>query len=386
MGTLHPSTAPIAGESKNQRGEKNCRVTIVLPTYNERGSIASVIAALLELKAIFDLEILVVDDDSIDGTGDLVRHLSRQDPEIRLIRRIGRAGLASAIKEGLLDSSGDLALVMDSDGQHDPAAVSQALNLLIQRDLDLVVGSRFHSNAEIKGLSSRREKGSTLANATARFSLSKAYSELTDSMSGFFAVRLESTLPLVRKVDVNGFKFLYEFLAISKGKLRASEIPLQFQPRTDGSSKLDVAIFWDFLISVLHNLSFRLLPRRAISFALVGASGVFVQLLATQLLMVMGQIKFEQALPIAVITAASSNYMINNALTFRFQRLKGVALIKGLFKFWIVASLPVLANVGVASAFHRFISTDLIGAQLAGILVVFVWNYAASSRIVWNSP
>jgi len=190
----------------------------------------------------------------------------------------------------------------------------------------------------------------------------------------------------VRKVDVNGFKFLYEFLAISKGKLRASEIPLQFQPRTDGSSKLDVAIFWDFLISVLHNLSFRLLPRRAISFALVGASGVFVQLLATQLLMVMGQIKFEQALPIAVITAASSNYMINNALTFRFQRLKGVALIKGLFKFWIVASLPVLANVGVASAFHRFISTDLIGAQLAGILVVFVWNYAASSRIVWNSP
>jgi dolichol-phosphate mannosyltransferase len=286
----------------------------------------------------------------------------------------------------LLDSSGDLALVMDSDGQHDPAAVSQALNLLIQRDLDLVVGSRFHSNAEIKGLSSRREKGSTLANATARFSLSKAYSELTDSMSGFFAVRLESTLPLVRKVDVNGFKFLYEFLAISKGKLRASEIPLQFQPRTDGSSKLDVAIFWDFLISVLHNLSLRLLPRRAISFALVGASGVFVQLLATQLLMVIGQIKFEQALPIAVITAASSNYMINNALTFRFQRLKGVELINGLFKFWIVASLPVLANVGVASAFHRFISSDLIGAQLAGILVVFVWNYAASSRIVWNSP
>jgi dolichol-phosphate mannosyltransferase len=102
--------------------------------------------------------------------------------------------------------------------------------------------------------------------------------------------------------------------------------------------------------------------------------------------MQIGGIHFEQALPIAVISAASSNYMINNALTFRFQRLRGKALFKGLLKFLIVASLPVFANVGVASAFHRFVSTNLITAQLAGILVVFVWNYAASSRFVWNTP
>jgi dolichol-phosphate mannosyltransferase len=193
-------------------------------------------------------------------------------------------------------------------------------------------------------------------------------------------------MPFVRAVDVNGFKFLYEFLAISKGKLNAAEVPLNFQPRTHGTSKLDVAIFWDFLISVLHNLSFRLLPRRAISFGLVGASGVFVQLIVNQVLMVIGRINFEQALPIAVVAAASSNYMINNALTFRFQRLKGMALFKGLLKFLVVASLPVLANVGVATAFHRFVSTDLITAQLAGIIVVFIWNYAASSRFVWNTP
>jgi dolichol-phosphate mannosyltransferase len=193
-------------------------------------------------------------------------------------------------------------------------------------------------------------------------------------------------MPFVRAVDVNGFKFLYELLAISKGNLNVSEVPLTFQPRTHGSSKLDVAIFWDFLISVLHNFSFRLLPRRAISFGLVGTSGVLVQLVVNQALMVIGGINFEQALPIAVIAAASSNYMINNALTFRFQRLKGTALFKGLLKFLIVASLPVLANVGVASAFHRFVSTDLITAQLAGILVVFIWNYAASSRFVWNTP
>ena len=381
-GTIDMETDSTVFMSKEDGG----LVSIILPTYNELGNIESIIGSLLKLKDRFELEILVVDDDSPDGTGDLVKSLSRKIPEVRLIRRMGRAGLASAIKEGLLDAAGDLALVMDSDGQHDPAAVTLTLNTLIEGGFDLIVGSRFHANAEIKGLSNRREHGSSLANAAARYSLNKSYSRLTDTMSGFFALRLDRAMPFVRAVDVNGFKFLYEFLAISKGNLNVSEVPLTFQPRTHGTSKLDVAIFWDFLISVLHNFSFRLLPRRAISFGLVGTSGVFVQLVVNQVLMVIGGINFEQALPIAVIAAASSNYMINNALTFQFQRLKGTALFKGLLKFLVVASLPVLANVGVASAFHRFVSTDLITAQLAGILVVFIWNYAASSRFVWNTP
>jgi dolichol-phosphate mannosyltransferase len=161
---------------------------------------------------------------------------------------------------------------------------------------------------------------------------------------------------------------------------------LTFQPRTYGSSKLDLAVFWDFLISILHSLSLRLLPRRAISFALVGLSGVLVQLLVTQVLMAAGQLDFERALPAAVLAAATSNYLINNALTFRFQRQQGGALLRGLFKFLLVASLPVMANVGLASAFYSFVARDALWAQLAGILVVFVWNYAASSRFVWNTP
>jgi dolichol-phosphate mannosyltransferase len=190
---------------------------------------------------------------------------------------------------------------------------------------------------------------------------------------------------MIRAVDVNGFKFLYELLAVSKGRLRTAEVPLSFQPRTYGSSKLDLAIFWDFLISILHSLSLRLLPRRAISFGLVGVSGVAVQLVVTQLLMLSG-LGFEQALPFAVVAAASSNYLINNALTFRFQRLKGLVLLRGLLKFLLVASLPVLANVGLASAFYSLVARDTLWAQISGILVVFVWNYAASSRFVWNTP
>ena len=106
----------------------------------------------------------------------------------------------------------------------------------------------------------------------------------------------------------------------------------------------------------------------------------------TQLLMQLAGLAFERALPVAVVGAASSNYLINNALTFRFQRLRGLKLLQGLLKFLLVASLPVLANVGLAAAFYSFVARDTLWAQLAGILVVFVWNYAASSRFVWNTP
>ena len=362
------------------------KLTIVLPTYNERKNIEHVLAQLLALKDDFNLEVMVVDDDSADGTSEYVRALSHSEPRLRLIRRVGRCGLASAIKEGLLDATGDIVIVMDSDGQHEPAAVRRAVKMLAERDLDLVIGSRFHQEATIDGLSRRRERGSSWANNAARFSLASSYGSLTDYMSGFFALRLDTSMPSVRKVDVNGFKFLYELLSISKGQLRCDEIPLSFQPRSHGTSKLDIAIFWDFLISLLHTLSLRLLPRRAISFGIVGLSGVIVQLLTSWFLISIAGLNFSSALPFSVILAASSNYIINNSLTFRFARLKGLRLAQGLLKFLLVASLPAIANVGLASAFYSFIAKDVFLAQVAGIILVFVWNYAASSRLVWNTP
>ena len=113
---------------------------------------------------------------------------------------------------------------------------------------------------------------------------------------------------------------------------------------------------------------------------------MLVQLLSTALLMGLFNMAFQQALPVAVITAASSNYLVNNALTFRDRRQSGRQLIRGLLKFLLVASLPALANVGLATSFYTLIQAHTVWAQLAGIVVVYVWNYAASSRFVWNNP
>ncbi len=361
------------------------KLSIVLPTYNERDNILPVASELLALISQYDIEIIFVDDDSQDGTAERVRELSRTAPQIRLIRRIGRAGLSSAIKEGILDATGDLVAVMDCDGQHPPSSVIAALECLQDPGVDLVIGSRFRPDSLIRGLSERRERNSTLANAVARFSLPR-YRQLTDYMSGFFVCRLQSILPYVRQIDVNGFKFLYELLAICGGRLGVVEIPLVFQERLTGESKLNLAVVWDLGISILHTLLLRSVPRRAISFGLVGATGIAIHLLIYSLARRFFHFNFEFAQTSAVIGAASSNFLINNILTFRFQQLSGLRLWLGLVRFLLVTSMGMVANVGVSSAlYHQHTQTPLL-AMFAGIAVDFVWKYAASSKFVWNSP
>ena len=376
----------VSSTQQENRTTQTTGLSIVLPTFNEGESIARVIRSLLQLNEHWPLEILVVDDESNDGTAAIVRDLARIDPRIRILHRFGRSGLASAIKEGLINAIHPRAVVMDSDGQHEPASVHDAVQTLEAQGLDLVVGSRFLERSEILGLSDQRIDGSMIANHLAGRSLARSYRHLTDYMSGFMVMDLGRCLPLIRQVDVHGFKFLYELLAISRGRLAVGEVPLIFQPRLHGNSKLDSAVLWDFVVSLIHTASLRLLPRRAISFGLVGASGVVVQLITTALLMALFGLAFQQALPIAVVTAASSNYLINNALTFRDRRQHGRRLLSGLLKFLLVASLPALANVGLATSYYTLVRADAIWAQLAGIVVVYIWNYAASSRFVWNTP
>ncbi|MFN6337135.1 MAG: glycosyltransferase [Cyanobacteriota bacterium] len=361
------------------------KLSIVLPTYNERDNVVPIATELLELGDNFDLEIIFVDDDSRDGTADLVRQLAHTHPQIRLIRRVGRSGLSSAIKEGILDATGDLVVVMDCDGQHQPSTVMRALNRLRETGADLVIGSRFHPEAKINGLSAKRERNSIWANSVARFSLPR-YRSLSDYMSGFFVCQLQSVLPYVRQVDVNGFKFLYELLAISRGRLNVKEVPLEFQPRISGESKLNLPIVWDLGISIIHTLLLRSVPRRAVSFALVGATGVATHLLVYSLTTHFLAFSFEMAQVSAVVIAASTNFLINNVLTFRSQQLQGMSLLLGLVRFLLVTSMGMVANVGVSSALYHQAAQRPLFAMFAGIAVDFVWKYAASSKFVWNTP
>ena len=364
---------------------QNKIISVIIPTYNEYKNLPKLLDQLLNLETIFEKEIIIVDDNSSDGTQNLARSYSQNDRRIRLISRLGRSGLSSAIKEGCLCASGDLIVIMDADGQHEPNSIINGLEKFNNKNIDIIIGSRFLEESIIKGLSSKRESGSSIANFLARITLHSGYKKLTDYMTGFILLKRNSCIKYIEKIDVNGFKFLYELLSLSKGKLKVIEIPLVFGFREFGKSKLDLAVIWDFLISLIHNFFGRIIPRRAFSFALVGLIGVFVQVFAIYFLLAVTDFDFEKILPVGVILAATSNYIINNILTFRSNKLSGKNFYFGLFKFLLVASLPIIANIGVANLFYNQLSSNTFFAQIAGILVVFIWNYAASSRVVWNN-
>ena len=361
-------------------------ISIVIPTFNEANNIQLLLQNLINLLKNFDYEIIVIDDDSPDGTSEIVNKYMKDYGTIKLITRVGRSGLASAIKEGLLFAQGKYSLVLDGDGQHDLSCILPIIKEIDKGKYDLLIASRFLNSSKLEGLSKKRSLGSKCANNLSRLSLSSNYSQITDFMSGCFCLNNnDKTKSLIKKIEINGFKFLYELLSISKGELVIKEVPLFFKERTSGNSKLDLANVWDFFISILHNFTFRIIPRRAISFGLVGFSGVFVQLFITSLLTKIFIFDFYKALPIAVISAATSNFLINNQITFRSNRLEEKALIIGLLKFLIVASLPIIANIGITTAFYQYISASTFIAQLAGIVIVYAWNYLASSSFVWNN-
>ena len=359
-------------------------ITFVLPTHNEEKNIISLIREILSLNTKFQIEIIVVDDNSDDRTQILVRELSKTEQRVRLINRVGRYGLSSAICEGCLNSTGEIIAVMDSDGQHEVKSVYKSISYLLDSDNDLVIGSRFAKGSSINGLSKKRVKGSSFANSFARLTLSNNYVHLSDFMSGCFTFKRNNCLNYVKKIDVSGFKFLYELLSISNGRLKVNEIPINFQLRKYGYSKLDYAVIWDFFISAFHTLLKRIIPRRAISFGLVGFTGILVHLFVVYFLLSITKLTFFQVLPFAGLSAASSNFLINNLLTFRNARLHGRELFGGLLKFLLVSSIPLLANVGLASSFYQYVTPNKFLSQIAGIVVVFIWNYAASSKFVWK--
>ena len=363
----------------------NKKITFILPTFNERKNIVKIIDEIIGLSYLYDIEIIVIDDKSNDGTESLIRNYARKDLRVRLINRFDRFGLSSALKEGCLCAIGDFILIMDSDGQHKVKSAELALKILISNDVDLIIGSRFQTLSKIKGLSKKRIRGSKIANYFARYSLSNKYGKITDYMSGFIALKRESCISFIEKIDISGFKFLYELLAVSKGKFDFIEIPLTFHKRDYGSSKFNYAVVWDFLISLIHSFIGRIIPRRAISYAAVGAIGLLVQLSITYFLLWTTKLNFELVLPVAVIIAASSNYFINNLLTFRANRLKYRLLLEGYLKFLLVSSLPIIANIGLTNLFYKSVSINTFASQIAAILIVFIWNYAASSKIVWKS-
>jgi len=357
-------------------------LAIILPTLNERGNLEPLVERIEHALGAHGWEILVVDDNSADGTADEARRLALSDGRIRVIQRIGRRGLASAAIEGFCATAAPYAAVMDADHQHDPALLPLMLAALNSGEADVVVASRFCEGASTaEWAAPEREKLSGAANALAR---KLTGVELSDPMSGYFMISAERARAMVPRLSGIGFKILLDLLATSDTALRVKELPLNFSARREGESKLDRAIAFDFLAGLYDKTFGKVIPTRFALFGTVGAMGVIVHMaVLAALLFVFGE-AFTVAQGVAVLSAMSFNFWLNNWLTYRDLRLKGArALFRGWIGFCLTCSVGGFANVAVATLLE---SRGLywFGAALSGILVGSVWNYALSSRFVWG--
>ena len=355
-------------------------LTVVVPTFNERANVAKLVGKIGAVLGGVGWQVIFVDDNSPDGTAAEVKAIAARDPRVQCLHRMGRRGLAGAVIEGVLASAAPYVAVMDGDLQHDEALLPQMLRALQENRAELVVGSRYVGGvgADASALGATREAGSRFANWLGQRVLGVP---LTDPMSGFFMIRRDRVDAVAPKLTTDGFKVLFDIVACQETPLRTLELPYTFRSREAGDSKLDNGVVVQYLGLLTAKLTGDRISPRFLMFAMVGASGVAVHLLILRSLL--GLLPgFAVAQTLAALGAMTSNFLINNAVTYRDRRKKGLDLIVGYLKFCLLCSVPLAANVAVASVVHGGGSAWWV-AGVAGAVVAAAWNYVTTSRAVW---
>ena len=356
-------------------------IAVIVPTFNERENVAALVARLDAALVGRRWEAIFVDDNSPDGTADAAREIARLDGRVRVIQRIGRRGLSSACIEGMCASAAPVLAVIDGDLQHDETLLPAMLDT-IGAGAEVVIGSRFVAGGGTGEWDRDRVAKSAFATRLSRQVLK---ADLSDPMSGFFAIRADVFRSLVPKLSGIGFKILLDIMTASPRPLSFRELPYTFRVRAAGESKLDHVVAMEYLIALYDRMFGKVIPVRFAMFSGIGALGAAVHLGAVWLCYRALGTTFIAATIAATLIAMTFNFFLNNALTYRDRRLRGArALFDGWVSFCVVCSVGAAANVGVAAFLHDVQRGGWAVSALAGIVVAAVWNFALSSRFTWG--
>ena len=324
---------------------------------------------------------IVVDDDSPDGTAEVARTIGATDARIRCLRRVGRRGLSGACLEGLLASQAPFVAVMDADLQHDQALLVPMLTKLRHGDTDLVVGTRFGDGDTVAAMSRGRNFMSRCAN---RIANALMRTKLTDPMSGFFMLRRSVIERLARNLSTQGFKILLDIVMTAGDSIRVVELPYKFDARHHGESKLDLGVMLDFFGLVVAKATSDVITMRFALFCMVGVVGIAVHFVVLIAGLQIAGLPFTSAQILATAVAIASNFVMNNAITYRDRRLVGRQFVTGLLGFYVVSVFGMLSNIGVSNWMFTQDNKWWI-AGLAGAMVSVVWNYAVTSLTIWRN-
>lgn len=359
---------------------KSPQLTVVVPAFKERPNLRPVVEALDAALSGISWEVVFVDDDSPDGSYDELVALAQENSRVRFIRRVGRRGLSSACLEGMSVSAAPYLAVMDADLQHDEKILPQMCALIQAGEADVVVGSRYTEGGSVGEWNLVRRVVSRVATRMGSL-LSRA--QITDPMSGFFVLRRDVYESCVRRMSGKGFKILLDMLMSSPEPLRVREVSYTFRPRTRGESKLDVVVALEYLYLIIEKAIGRYVPVRFVLYVGVGVTGLAFHLLVLALGFQVFALAFGMAQSLATLAAMISNFFINNQVTYRSVRLKGIRILSGLLIYMAICGIGAVANVQTAMyLFEKGVVwwfAGIVGAALGA-----VWNYAVSSHLVWG--
>lgn len=362
--------------------ESSQSVSIIIPSLNERENIPIVVERLEALLVDRKWEAVFVDDDSRDGSLEVLINLARTKSNVRFIRRIGRRGLASACLEGMASSAADVFAVMDCDLQHDETILPKMLTAFEEDpDLELAVGTRYAG--EGGGVGNWSKARVFISRFATNLGSLARKTELSDPMSGFFVIRRDVFEQTVRQMTGKGFKILLDMVLSAGRPLKIREFSYEFRTRQHGESKLDIVVGFEYLYLLADKIFGRFVPVSFVVYVLAGLSGLFLHLATLGILFRYVGIAFVTAQLTATLVAMVSNFLVNNSVTFRQQRLKGAMLLPGLLAYIAICGLGSIVNVQASEyLFENRIPWWFAGA--AGALVGAVWNYAVSTQIVWT--
>lgn len=370
--------------------QRSRRLSVVVPTYGEAANIQGLLGrlvAVLDRAIADDYEIIVVDDDSPDRTWALALVVAATHPQIRVVRRTGERGLATAIVRGWQVATGDVLAAIDGDGQHDETILPLLLER-IETGADFAIASRNEAGGGVSDWNLWRRLASRGAQLIGLAILPAVVGRVSDPMSGFFAVRRSAIAG--QPLDPVGYKIAIEVLA--RGAIaRIAAVPYEFRERQHGETKVTWRHALDYLHHLLRLRLARSPLRRFIPFAIVGLSGVFVDMTVLYLLSDPSTLGWglTRSKAIAAEIAILNNFLWNDAWTFRDlarpQRSQRQRLERFL-KFNAICLLGLGLNVAILNFFfnvvfdrqHRYL------ANAIAIAIVTFWNFWLNTQFNWR--
>jgi dolichol-phosphate mannosyltransferase len=352
---------------------------VIVPTFNEAANVEPLLQKLSLALAGIRWEVVFVDDNSPDGTSSVVRQIALENRQVRIVQRIGRRGLTSAVIEGMLASAAPVLAVIDGDLQHDEMILPRMYKAISKGEADIAVGTRYVDGGGVSDWDEKRVLASRVANWIGNRAIKV---ELSDPMSGLMAISRTTLMDAMPRLSGMGFKVLLDIIASLPAKPKVVEIPYVFKSRVAGESKIGAVVLADYAALLLDKTIGRYVPLRLLSFLAVGGMGVGVHLTLLGLSLAMG-LAFLPAEIVAVSGAILFNFTLNNIFTYRDRRLRGFKMVTGFLSFCAVCSVGAVANIGIGT-WVSGTDTKWWLAGLAGTVIGAIWNFSASSFLTWR--